>query len=396
MILGKDGNHVSVFQLDGKKSPQSTHIVNTSLAYIHALMSSRNKEEIKEDVCAKFDFKQLKEAREILFRTSAPNEHYGYNGPRGNERDKVRDAFEGIYTKLMKLDADEKMPSFSVSSDELLSLLQMSVVDHSPCEAKFVQVKEDMDELRKSLHSFVSIVTSNNNPPASGIPPAQRVRLLSTGSTTKRSSDEMSEDEEETEATGNDGFQFPRDQRRRNVKKAKYNHTKSEEVKQGYADAAKSKAKPKPPSTWGTAKETNNFRGAVSDIFMYHCDQGVTGDIIKEYFTENGVNVKSIEKKSNALAIHTSFRLSPATKEDYEKIMSADLLPVEVAVRRYIPARWNPNDNKNTRNGRNQFQSADARNKYRDAEAELNQLVDSEVREPTAIVIDTTINNGSD
>ena len=44
----------------------------------------------------------------------------------------------------------------------------------------------------------------------------------------------MSEDEEETEATGNDGFQFPRDQRRRNVKKAKYNHTKSEEVKQGY------------------------------------------------------------------------------------------------------------------------------------------------------------------
>ena len=76
--------------------------------------------------------------------------------------------------------------------------------------------------------------------------------------------------------------------------------------------------------------------------------------------------------------------------------MSEDLLPVEVAVRRYIPARWNPNDNKNTRNGRNQFQAADAGNKYRAAEAELNQLVGSELRESTAMVTDTTINNGSD
>ena len=31
-----------------------------------------------------------------------------------------------------------------------------------------------------------------------------------------------------------------------------------------------------------------------------------------------------------------------------------------------------------------------------DSKAELNQLVGSEVREPTAMVTDTTINNGSD
>ena len=73
--------------------------------------------------------------------------------------------------------------------------------------------------------------------------------------------------------------------------------------------------------------------------------------------------------------MRTSFRLGPATKEDYDKIIKADLLPEGVAVRRYIPRKWDPN-NKNSNMGRNQFKPAVEVSSYETQLDEIGSLRD--------------------
>ena len=374
MDLGTQGNHLSVFHVEGKKTPQSTQIVNTCLAYIHSQISSKDKLTIKESTCSKFNLEQLKLAREVLFRTADPEEHYGYYGPRVAIREKMHDAFDGIFDKLVKLDAERNMPSFSVPSEELLTLLTMSAADHSSCEGKFQQVAKEFDELRKSFQVMAASMTSGNlpQPPqmkASGVPPGVRSRLTSTSSKRGRGDEEN----DVTDSDDSEGsFEYQRDQRRRLAKQAKTKHVPQEESKPSYTDKAKMKAKSKPPSTWGTAKPTNNFKGAVHQIFMYHCDKEVTTTDVTDYLKSHDVNIKSIEKRSHSAAIHTSFCLTPATQEDYDKIMEAEILPEQVAVRRYIPSKWTP---PNDRQG-------NTANQFKRAERELDQQTQEGVKSP--------------
>ena len=131
---------------------------------------------------------------------------YNYKGPHSkNERDKILDAFEGIYSKLIKLDAEKKMPTFTVSSSDLLILLNSNAPEkaddgkkHSEYDQRFGSIEKQLEELKQTFLSFVSVVTSNNQPvpPAKSIPPLVRDRLMSTGS--KRGASEMSEDDENT------------------------------------------------------------------------------------------------------------------------------------------------------------------------------------------------------
>ena len=378
MVVYKPGNHASVIHIEGEKSPRSTRIQNTCLSFIHCHMSSKDKTSIREVTCGKFDFEQLKIARELLYTTCEPDKHYGYNGPHHNNNpesaERKYDAFNGIYSKLVKLDASGEMPSFSVPSDELLNLLMFTGVEHTTCEKKFEDMKNDMDELKRTFHSFVSIVTSDNSSNlTSAIPPITRSRLLSTGSV-KRSADDMSEEEtehtqDESEGDKEGEFKTQRRRRSRHHKRAKINNERPPEEKKelSFSDKVKMNPRPKPPSTWGSAKPSSGFKGAVSDIFMYNCDADVTIKDIEDHFLANDVTIKNIEKRSHELATRTSFRLSPATQDGYDKIMQGDLLPEQVAVRRYVPRRWNPTvQNSNT--GRNHFKPA------RDPMMELDQL----------------------
>ena len=377
MVIYKPGNHASVIRIEGDQSPQSTRIQNTCLSFIHCHMASKDKTSIREVTCGKFEFEQLKTAREVLYTTCEPDKHYGYNGPHHNNNpesaERKNDAFNGIYSKLVKLDASGEMPSFSVPSDELLNLLMFTGVEHKTCEKKFEEMKKDMDELKRTFHSFVSVVTSSNTIPA--IPPITRSRLVSTGSV-KRGADDLSEEEteqtqDESEADKEGEFKIPRKNRsRHHHKKIKINNERPQEEKKepSYSDKVKmNPPRPKPPSTWGSAKPSSGFKGAVSDIFMYNCDADVTTKDIEDHFQANGVTIKSIEKRSHDLATRTSFRLSPATQDGYDKIMQGDLLPEQVAVRRYVPRRWNPTA-QNSNTGRNQFKPA------RDHMMELDQL----------------------
>ena len=114
------GNHESVFALDGPSG--KVHIIDSCLSYIHCLMSSRDKQDIRNKVCSKFSLEQLKVSRQRIYEVyDESGKKYKYNGPHSkNERDKILDAFEGIFSKMVKLDAEDKMPLFSVSSRQCL------------------------------------------------------------------------------------------------------------------------------------------------------------------------------------------------------------------------------------------------------------------------------------
>ena len=298
-------------------------------------MSSQAKYQIREDTCAKFNLEQLKLAREVLYKTCDPEVHYSYNGPhisKTTERERMNDAFDGIFSKLVKLDADNQMPSFAVPSMELLSLLKISEDqgNHSTCAQKFNRMEEEMGELKKTFHTFVSVVTSSDNKGASAVPPATRNRLLSSSSV-KRGADEVDDEEDihsysEAEGEKETPFGYQRHQRQKQVKRAKLNNTQPQaqpQVKQDtYSGIASKNPKPKPPSTWGTAKPTNNFKGAVPEIFMYGCDADTLPNEIVEYYKGHNIVIRKIEKKSHELAARKSFQISPATKEDFEKLLN--------------------------------------------------------------------------
>ena len=360
MSLGMVGHHVSVFHIDGTDENKTPHIVNSCLAYIHAQFSSKDKISIREQVCHIFSLEQIKSARKILFTTHEPDKQYKYNGPHSkSERDKAHDAFEGIYGKISKLDAENKVPIFSVPSSELLALIATTVEEpsHVNCDTKFKKMENDMQELHATFNNFVSIVTSSRNhlgsrqPVPKGkksIPPATRDRLLSNVS--KRSASEMSNDEITipSDVSDDDDFVFPKKVLRKRAKinsnsktpGNSNNRKQSGDVnpentnKPSWSQVAQ--RKPPPPATKGTLKTTTAFRGAVPEIFLFNCDVNVTAAHVAEHFNAYDIKVRKIEKKSHVLAARSSFKVSPETKEDYDKILSEEFLPEDMCARKYL------------------------------------------------------------
>ena len=364
--LGTQGNHESVFALDGPSG--KVHIIDSCLSYIHCLMSSRDKQDIRNKVCSKFSLEQLKVSRQRIYEVyDESGKKYKYNGPHSkNERDKILDAFEGIFSKMVKLDAEDKMPLFSVSSFDLLDLITVNDEKRSSdCDSKFKKIENDIQELKQTFHSFVTVITSSNKPviPTNPLPPVVRDRLLSTAS--KRSASEVSDEDEDpitsflnSDPSQPDKFILPRKQRQK-LKRPKINSQADGGKTSSYSEITK-KGKEKPPSTWGTAKSTAGFRGAVPEVFIYNGDITVTTDDISEWFEFQNIRIRSIEKKSHNEAQKTSFKVTPATKEDYDLILDGSHLPDGIAARRFIPPRWKPNDEKQSGqpSGHNEFRNA--------------------------------------
>ena len=358
--LGSEGNHASVFNI----GDNTNYITNSCLAYIQCLMPARDKQYIKGKTCSIFSLNQLREAREKVFKYHDPNMRYKYNGPHSkNERDKILDAFEGIYTKLTKLDAEKKMPTFTVSSADLLLLLNHSVPEkagegkkHEDCERKFNYIEKQLEEVKQTFHSFVTVVTSKSQPmpPVTSIPPMVRNRLISTGS--KRSSSEISDDDEddntviaESEAASIGGFTIPRkhQQKKKRAKRNSVTEKQGNDLKSSYSTAVK-QPRDKPPSTWGTVKANSSLKGAVPEVFLYNCDCDVTKDDVAEYFQTVNISIKKVEKMSHENSQRKSFKLSPKTHADYDQILEGNKLPEGIAARKYIPPKWKPKENRIT------------------------------------------------
>ena len=354
MTLGQVGHHDSVFIIEGGKTSKSTTIMNTCLSVIQCYRPSKDKHFIRDKVCSMFTIEELKTARELLFTTCDPHEKYSYNGPqksKSTEKERLHDAFGGIYGKMVKLDAEDLMPKLTVPCEDLLVLLALKDDNnHSACDRKFKEVNdkfqkvtEEIKEMSATFHSFVSIVTSKDvptfkEPVLSGNPmcPEIRKRLLSTAS--KRSASEFSDDEALLTETDNDNnFEVPRHQRKRIALRAK--SAKGKDDKLSFSNALKSKPKEKPPSKWGTLKSATSIKGAVPDIFLHNCDVDVTTADIFGHFQSQNVNLRKVEKLSHKDAARSSFKVSPPTQEDFDKILSGEILPEGIAVRKFIPRR---------------------------------------------------------
>ena len=368
--LGMVGHHVSVFHLDGTDNETTPHIVNSCLAFIHGHFSSRDKLFIREKVCNIFSLDQIKKAREILYTTHDPSKKYKYNGPHSkSDRDRIHDAFEGIYNKISMLDSENKVPIFSVPSNELVALMTSELEDpsHLPCEikikqmaenmkvsdAKYKKMESDVEKLHATFNNFVAVVTSNNQVPkcpvpskAMSIPLKTRKRLISNAS--KRSASEMSNDEANlpsdiSDDEDDDAFVLPKQSRKKARVNSKHQDTQKDKKDDGNNNSnAKpswsqvAQRKPPPPSTKGKVKSTTAFRGAVPEIFLYNCDVNVTSTDVAEYFQSQSVKVRKVEKKSHQLAARSSFKVTPESKEDYDRILDEDVLPEDMCARQYI------------------------------------------------------------
>ena len=162
-------------------------------------------------------------------------------------------------------------------------------------------------------------------------------------STSKRSASELSlSDEGEIVSDTDDhdqGYIIPRYHRKKLTKKPKMSPSKNNT--NSYSGVVQSKSKEKLPSTWGKIKATSSFRGAVSDVFLHNLDMSVTVEDVKDYFKGENVSIRKVEKLSHQEAARSSFKLSPVTQEDYDKILSGQVLPEGVGVRKFIPPRRN-------------------------------------------------------
>ena len=94
--------------------------------------------------------------------------------------------------------------------------------------------------------------------------------------------------------------------------------------------------KPLPPATKGTVKSTAVFRCAVPDVFLFNCHVKCSVEDVNEYYRNCDIKVRKVEKKSHELSARSSFKVSPESMGDYEKILSAEFLPEEVCARKYI------------------------------------------------------------
>ena len=400
MVLGKVGPHDSIFIIDGDETTKSINIRNACLSMIHSYMSSIDKLAIREKIFNLFILDEIKEAREVLYTSCDPKTPYRYRGPNkatASVRDKLNDAFEGIYSKLVKLDAEDNLPKFSVPSEDLIKLLNAKDGDHSTCDTKFEKVSSEISEIKKTFHSFVKVVTSNNTPDfakaATGsFHPNSRDRLISTAS--KRTASDFSDNDENilTETDTDLAFEFPRLQRKKIAKRARVK-TPTKEPK-SFSEATKTAPKPKPPSTWGTVKSSSaSFKSAVSDIFMHNCDISVLPSDIIDWFKLKEIGVRNVEKLSHEQATRKSFKISPNSKEEYDKILSGEFLPEGIAVRQFIPRRWNPDRKASISGMQNQFRSSSSANVAKPSAIEAAAMQLDNIINENASDNDATVNS---
>ena len=347
-------------------------ILNACLSFIHSLMLTKNKGFVQEETLSGFDLQEIKKARKVLFIFCEPTEKYAYNGPnQSSDREKATHAFETTFKKMKELDAAQNKIVFACPSHEL-HLLPQKVADiHSPCRLEFERMQNDLQELKRTFHSFTNILTSKQSlpvpnlglglndistEPAPAISAQMRERINSSSSMGKRR--KLSENADdyiscEEDADNDDSFQFQGPQRRKIARRDKKIDDKSASPAQKSAAVTTRRSSPilnttrlqnKREAVWGKGKSNaaSSFRGVplkVPQSFLYKCDPGSEEGDVKEHLKSEGIKVTSVKQISNVSARYKSFVVSVEKREDFDKLISGLHIPESVGVRRYFPRR---------------------------------------------------------
>jgi hypothetical protein len=333
-----------------KEGTVKTPILNACLALTKHLMSCRPKSHIQGVICSRFNLDALKEARKIIC-TYNNTEPYAYRGPNKvpNIRDKSIHAFDGIFDKLMELDANDIMPTIACPSEDMGLLLSLHN-DPIKVDDRFRSLEEDIRGLRHTLQTVMRSVSSNPDHPtlqqASAIQPNMRARLNSESSKRRRTEEgEVAGSESDSELQMEGEFTLPPAQLKRLNRR-----TYSGQVRNGSTSAEKDKPTgadkktSRPKAIWGKSDTVTkeHLSGPPPEIFMMNCSLHIKEENVKQHFVSLGINVLEVEKKSHEKARKNSFVITPSAREDYDKIMSGDHLPRDVGVRQYFRRRYQP------------------------------------------------------
>ena len=355
--MGNEGTvpptHCSVFNLTEKTSdqPGNTPILNAVLALMKYLRSHRDKEHIYNVILSRFNLEALKEARQIIYTYSDPDERYAYRGPYSvsNPREKCAHAFDGIFVKMDELDGKDLMPVIACPSDDMALLLSLHN-DPVAVDDRFKKLEKEVSEMRTAL----SVVTSSAQaapgdgkswPGLSSIQPSTRNRLLSESNKRRRTeAGETPGSESEVESSAED--HVPKDQRRKWTK-VSYSRKLSQNVpSKSREENPGVKKNNRPKATWGKSKTAASvdLSGPPPEIFMMNCRKTIEEENVRRHFESHGITLTEVKKASHDDARRNSFVLTMANRDDYNKILSGDLIPQDVGVRTYIsrPRRYNP------------------------------------------------------
>ena len=350
-----DRNHISVMTLP---------ILNSCLTFIKYLMASKDKNYIQDAVVSRFSLEAVMTAREELYKCCCPMDRYAYRGPNKviNVRDRSIHAFEGIYTKLIEVDALNVMPVIACPSEDLGMLLRFNS-DSLIIDTRFQKLESEISDLKPTFHRYTEVVASSNQYPtpdqASAIPPVTRRRLGSesfkrrrmengvkqTGSSDVESEGSANEDEQEEQ------FHLPREQARQ-VARRSYSDKVKAYSQQPATNRPQQAATNKPkrrPAIWGKATVTNGqLSGNPPEIMMFNCRLRCKEEHVMDHFKALGIDlVKASNMTTYADARTRSFRLTVSSISDYDKIMTGELTDQCVGVRRFIPKAQSfnkPND----------------------------------------------------
>lgn len=339
-------------------------ILNACLAYVRYNMISRDKLFIQDATCARFDLQSIKIAHEVLSKYCDPSMHYSYRGPKKSSiRDKAVHAFEEIYKIMINLDSQGLSPIIACPSEDLHQVLAMNGhCDHKMIEERFQKIEGEVSYVKGMERSVedlkrtvLALMSSTKLPPttATAIPPVvqerlqsdriplnkqqdkqlvQKPRSVSVCSAKRLRSDDDSDSELDLE------FIEPK----YNKKKLEKRQKRSPDNKP-YSNVFTSSSAPKPTpirrqANWGKVSDTTStgFAGAVPDLFIFNCRGKPEESTVKSYLESKKLNIVKVEMKSSIHSYTRSFKVSVASHADYDKLHAGDLLPVGVAVKKFI------------------------------------------------------------
>ena len=121
-------------------------------------------------------------------------------------------------------------------------------------------------------------------------------------------------------------------------KKLKTRNTKS------YSDIMKASGPAKPfaarrQANWGKASISGGLAGAVPELFVFNCAGGPDEQIVKSYLESCELVINNVKRMSPVDAFKHSFRITVATFEDYDKLLSGGILPRFVGVKKFVYGR---------------------------------------------------------
>ena len=336
-------------------------ILNACLSYTTYLMINKDRNSVQEAVCGKFNVQTIKSAYEVLFGVTNPGENFSYRGPnKATMREKAAHAFNEIFKSLQKLDAQNKMPTIACPSEELHTLLPGNgQFDIQAFDTRLRSMENEITRL-KTLEKTVSDMKAtlpNNNSSFPAIPqnnrqPRERSRLMSIRSNSSRPSHpspKRTRVESDSDGSTDDDnpFQIPKYNKRKDLQREKKRKSSNDitsfsEILKSAIDKEPSKpAMKRRPAVWGKSQTTtsSSLKSAVSDIFMFNCSTDMTEDLIASNLQSCNIDVRKVKMMSHAESARRSFKISVSSYDDYDKLMSGEMLPRGIAVRKFIYPR---------------------------------------------------------